>query len=279
MMSKKSFLESIKEDFKVPNSLPERDKLRTIMPKAFPGARFIPIIDIHPDPNQPRKYINHDKLEELAASIKTRGVIQPLIIRPDGYSKYTIVAGERRFRAATIAALAEIPCIITNFTDQEALICQIIENVQREDLTPIEEANCFKKLTEGRLTQSEIASLVGKSQPYISQSLKILELPKDILKEAQDLDISKEHLLQLIKSKDLEVLWQEVKDGKTATAIKKEIEKERNTEVIKGRPKITPWTWRPVDKSFLLTIKFKKPDFGKERVITVLKQVIQQLSQ
>ena len=270
-MAKKSFAEKIKDDAKPIAILEEKEVPSKARSKAVPGARLIPLSDISLDPDQPRKKLDEEKLEELAASIRNKGVIEPVTVRiiDDGYM---VVTGERRYKAAQQAGLEEIPCIIKHLSDEEVLAYQLIENLQREDLSPIDEATALKKLAETGLNQSEVAKLIGKSQPYISKLLKILELPKSILKEAQELDVSKEHMLNLLKSKNPEQLWDQIKGGATAEQIKEAVKKPS-----KGRPKIKPWTWKPEDKSFTVSIKFKKSEYDREQVIQALEGLIQEL--
>lgn len=271
-MGRKSFADKI-EDFEpvaIPESKEVPSKART---KAVPGARLIPLSDISLDPNQPRKKADKEKLDELAASIKSKGVIEPITVRfIDG--GYKIVTGERRFRAAKIAGLTEIPCIIKEVSDEDILIYQLIENLQREDLSPIDEATALKKLLDSDVTQEKVAKLIGKSQPYVSQALKILKLPQTILNQAQKTNVSKEHLLQLLKSENPEQLWEQIKSGSTAAELKEVVKKEKPA---KERPKTKPWTWKPEDKSFTLQIKFRKKDYNKAQIIKALEEALQQL--
>jgi ParB family chromosome partitioning protein len=272
-MSKKSFAEKIKEDFQ-PTPVAEEKKVPSkARTKAVPGARLIPLSDISLDSNQPRKKLDEEKLEELAASIRNKGVIEPVTVRLID-NGYMVVTGERRYRAAQLAGLEEIPCIIKHLSDEEVLVYQLIENLQREDLSPIDEATALKKLAETGLNQTDIAQKIGKSQPYISKLLKILELPKSILEEAQKLEVSKEHMLQLLKSKNPEQLWEQIKSGATAQEVKEKVKKEKSS---KGRPKIKPWTWKPEDKSFTVSIKFRSQDYDKNEVIQTLQQLINKL--
>jgi ParB family chromosome partitioning protein len=191
------------------------------------------------------------------ASVKSKGVIEPITVRfieEDG--NYRIVTGERRFKAAKMAGLKEIPCIVKGLNGQEALTYQSIENLQREDLSPIDEAAATKKLLDADLTQVRISKLIAKSQPYVSQILKILELPQTILKQAQSSGFPKEHLLQLVKAQNPEALWQEIKEaGATAKEIKQKIDRRKPTT---GRPKAKLCTWRPENKSFTILINFRK---------------------
>jgi ParB family chromosome partitioning protein len=141
---------------------------------------FININDISPNPNQPRKDFKDEKIEELAASIKEHGVIQPIMVR-NAANGYEIVAGERRWRAARKAQIKEIPCIIKELDDHENMIVAIIENMQREDLNPLEEAKAFQQLADNfKLTQEEISKSVSRSRPYITNALRLLKLPIEI---------------------------------------------------------------------------------------------------
>ena len=143
--------------------------------------REINIIEIEPNKSQPRKNFDQDKLEALAASIKEHGIIQPIIVRKLESGFYQIIAGERRWRAAKIAGLKKIPVIIKDYEDRHAMEIALIENLQREDLNPIEEAKAYKDLLEEfNLTQEEISQRVGKSRSAIANSLRLLNLPEEI---------------------------------------------------------------------------------------------------
>lgn len=135
---------------------------------------------IEPDRNQPRKNFSEDELHELAESIKKHGVIQPLLVEKNG-DRYTIVAGERRWRAAKIAGLTKIPVIVGEYSDQEKMEIQLIENIQREKLNPIEEAMAFKKLIdEFKLKQDELAESIGKNRTTITNTLRLLNLAQKV---------------------------------------------------------------------------------------------------
>ncbi len=144
------------------------------------AVKYIGISDIKPNENQPRKVFVQEKIEELAASISEHGIIQPLVVRP-AKTGYEIVAGERRWRAARAAGLKTVPCLIREFNDEQNMLVAIIENMQREDLNPIEEAEGLEKMikTYG-LTQEQVSKSVSKSRPYITNSLRLLNLPEDV---------------------------------------------------------------------------------------------------
>lgn len=148
---------------------------------AGPGA-MVPIELLHPNPDQPRKVFADAELDELAVSIREKGVIQPLLVRPMGTGgEYEIVAGERRWRAAQRAGVHELPVVIRNLADGEVLEIGIIENVQRVDLNPIEEALAYRQLMDrfGR-TQDAVAEAVGKSRPHVANALRLLNLPEAV---------------------------------------------------------------------------------------------------
>ncbi|WP_338818618.1 Stage 0 sporulation protein J [Moorella thermoacetica] len=155
--------------------------------------------------HQPRKDFDNAKLEELAQSIKVHGVIQPIVVKPAGSGKYEIIAGERRWRACRQAGLKEIPAIIKTLDDRATAEISLIENLQREDLNPLEEAEAYEALiTEHHLTQEEIAGRVGKSRPVIANALRLLQLPAEIQKMLRSNEISSGHARALLALKDAE---------------------------------------------------------------------------
>ncbi len=142
--------------------------------------RYIDIENIKPNSSQPRKSFDESGINDLAESIKSHGLIQPIIVRPSG-DMFEIVAGERRWRAAEKADLKALPCIIRELSDRENMLLAIIENTQREDLNPIEEALAFESMIKQyELTQSEVSKSVGKSRPYITNALRLLKLPDEV---------------------------------------------------------------------------------------------------
>ena len=167
------------------------------------GSVMLPIGDIEPDRGQPRTKFTEEALAELEASIREFGVLQPLLVRPMSDGSYKIVAGERRWRAARRAELTEVPVIIKSLTDAEAAAIALIENLQREDLNPIEEAAGIKKLIEEYgYTQEEASEKLSKSRPAITNALRLLSLPKDVLKMVEDGVISAGHARALLGLED-----------------------------------------------------------------------------
>jgi ParB family transcriptional regulator, chromosome partitioning protein len=148
---------------------------------------------IDPAVDQPRSIFKQDKLEELAQSIRHNGIIQPLVVRRNG-ERFQLIAGERRWRAAQKAGLHKVPCIVKEVSDENVLELSLIENIQREELNPIEEANAYRKLLEKQnLTQEEIAKRVGKDRTSITNSLRLLKLPLEIQKMVEDEELSMGH--------------------------------------------------------------------------------------
>jgi len=170
-------------------------------------VRSIPLEAITPNPYQPRREFSDDGLNDLCASIKTRGVLQPILIRPLGNGKYELVAGERRLRASKLAGLAEIPTLIREMTDQESLAIALIENLQREDLNSVEEALGYQQLqNQFGLSQEELARQVGKSRSAVANSLRLLNLPEKVQKDIQQGSVSAGHGRALMGISDPEML-------------------------------------------------------------------------
>lgn len=142
---------------------------------------FIPVTKITPDPNQPRKHFKPEELDQLAASIKEHGVLQPLLVVEKTDGGYELVAGERRWRASQLAGLTTVPVLIKQWADQQKLEVSLIENIQRENLNPLEEAFAYKRLIEEfNLTQQQVADRVNKSRPAIANAIRLLDLPAQV---------------------------------------------------------------------------------------------------
>ena len=194
------------------------------------GISFININEIKPNQNQPRKSFNEEKLEELAASIIENGLIQPVILRKADKG-YEIVAGERRWRACRKAGLKEIPCIIREFTDEQNMLIAIIENMQREDLNPIEEAEGLNQMIVNfGMTQEQVSKSVGKSRPYITNALRLLKLPSEIREMLLANQLSAGHARAIAGISDTEKQIQlaeyAIKEGLSVREIEKIIKEE-----------------------------------------------------
>jgi ParB family chromosome partitioning protein len=143
---------------------------------------------------QPREYFDHEQLEELTASIKAHGILQPLILTNISHDQYELIAGERRWRAAKVLGLKTVPAIVRSVVDQQKLELALIENIQRQDLNPLEEARSYQRLiTEFSLTQEEVAARVGKKRSSVANALRLLELPEEVRNALTDKQISVGH--------------------------------------------------------------------------------------
>lgn len=163
------------------------------------------ISEIEPNREQPRKYFDEEALTELADSIRQHGVIQPLLVRPMENGTYQLVAGERRWRASRMAGLTEVPVVIKDLSEIEAMELALIENLQRQDLNPIEEAVGFQQLMERySMTQEQVASRVGKSRPAVANALRLLNLPEQVVAMVQSGEVSPGHARALLKLEDEE---------------------------------------------------------------------------
>lgn len=196
----------------------ERAKSGEEAAESNPDAiQYLDINDIKPNQNQPRVHFDKEKITELAESIKEHGIIQPLVVRRSGEA-YELVAGERRWRAAREAGLTKVPSIVREFTDEENALVAIIENMQREDLNPIEEAQGLSRMIEiYGLTQEEVSKSVSKSRPYISNALRLLKLPEEIRNHVRDGNLSSGHARALVAVSDeklqMEICRKAIKEG------------------------------------------------------------------
>jgi ParB family chromosome partitioning protein len=169
------------------------------------GARQLAIASLHPGPFQPRRGMDEEALEELAASLKSRGVLQPLLVRsfPGQSGQYQIIAGERRWRAAQRAGLHEVPVLVRELSDTDAMAAGLVENLQRQDLDPIEEAQGYQRLLdEFGMIQDDLATAVAKSRPHISNMLRLLNLPTGVQTALRSGDLSPGHARALLQHPD-----------------------------------------------------------------------------
>ena len=197
------------------------------------GSVTLKISEIEPNRSQPRKEFDEKALSELAESISKHGLLQPLLVRPLPLGGYQIVAGERRYRACRMAGITEVPVIIRELGDTETMEIALIENLQREDLTPIEEALGYQILIEEHgFSQEEVAQSVGKSRPAIANSLRLLKLPQSILDLVSDGKISAGHARALLTLED-EKLMQELAEE----IIKKDLSVRQVEKICKQKPK------------------------------------------
>jgi ParB family chromosome partitioning protein len=174
------------------------------------GVQMLPVASIEPHPTQPRRHFDEAALDELAASIAARGVIQPIVVRPHGH-RFQVVAGERRWRAAQRARLHELPAIVREFDDSETFEIALLENVQREDLNAIEEAEAYSRLiAEYGHTQEALGRLVHKSRSHIANLLRLLDLPEKVRRLVASGELSMGHARALVSAEDPAALADEV---------------------------------------------------------------------
>ena len=207
---------------------------------ASTSAVKLKIMDIEPNRDQPRKIFDEDALAELADSIAKHGVIQPLLVRPMPDGSYQLVAGERRWRASRMAGLSEVPVVIKELSDDEAMAPALIENLQREDLNAIEEAQGIKALMDTlSLTQDEAAERVGKSRPAVANALRLLKLPDSVIALVSDGKLSPGHARALLGFKDeqniIETADLIIEKGLTVRDVEKLVKK-RNKEPKAEKP-------------------------------------------
>ncbi|MXO86837.1 ParB/RepB/Spo0J family partition protein [Altererythrobacter aurantiacus] len=190
----------------------------------------VPVADISPLPGQPRTRFDEDALNELASSIATRGVIQPILVTPKTNGKYQLVAGERRWRAAQRAKLHEIPAVVRSLDTREVMALALIENLQREDLNPMEEARAYNRLAdEDGLTQSDIAKLVDKSRSHVANIQRLTALPRDVQKLVADGALSMGHARALIGHDEASSLARlAVEENLSVRDIEKRVRQERD---------------------------------------------------
>lgn len=175
------------------------------------GLALLAVAAIEPHPEQPRRHFDESALEELAQSIAARGVIQPVVVRPIMAGRYQLVAGERRWRAAQKAQVHEIPAIVRKLDDRELAALALIENLQREDLNPVEEARAYQRLADSEgLTQNEIAKFVDKSRSHVANMMRLLGLPDEVLDRVVRNELSMGHARALINAPDPAALAREV---------------------------------------------------------------------
>jgi ParB family chromosome partitioning protein len=241
---------------------------------------MVPIELLDPNPSQPRQVMGD--LSELKASIAEKGVIEPLIVRQRG-GRYQIIAGERRYQAASQIGLRELPVVIRDSDDTEVIEVALIENIQRRDLGPFEEAEAMLALARRcAYTHEDLARRLGKSRTAVTESLAIAEMPEDVRKLCRLADISsKSLLLQIVRQqtpqKMVALIEQLTRDGKGAVT-REQARKAAAAKAAKvGRPKAFVFQYRPPAKTFNLRLQFRKSDVDRTEVIAALEAIIDEL--
>ena len=202
---------------------------------------MISLDDIRPNPYQPRKHFDEEKLNELAQSIKEHGIFQPVILK-SSIQGYEIVAGERRCRAAQIVGLTEVPAIIVEFTDQQMMEIALLENIQREDLNAIEEAQAYSTMMKKlNITQEELAKRVGKSRAHIANTVRLLKMPKKLQQYVLDGALTMGHIKPLItidEKKALEVAQKAINENLSVRAVEDIVKGIKLQDAKKAKPKV-----------------------------------------
>ncbi len=247
-------------------------------------GRMVDLATVEPDPNQPRNAMGD--LDELTTSVREKGVLEPLLVREieteSGALRYRIISGERRFRASLAAGLAQVPVIPMDVSDEEALEIALVENLQRKDLTPFEEADGYRALQERfQYTQEQIAKSVGKSRTVITESMALCKLPGRVREAAEALGIHTKSLL-------LEVL--KVDDSEEQVALLETVHKHGlNRDDLRRQQRANPkksnrrrpfvFNFRPDDKRYSLSLKFRQSEVSKKELIDVLEGILSDLRQ
>jgi ParB family chromosome partitioning protein len=220
------------------------------------GLLTVPVTDIHPNPHQPRGAVDEAGLAELAGSIREHGVIQPLVVNQTGDGTYTLIAGERRWRAARLAGLEAVPVVVKEASSQDMLELALVENIQRADLNALEEAHAYRQLIDDfGLTQEEVAQRVGKSRPTVANMLRLLNLPANIQAAIVDGRISGAHARALLPLPTPEaqtaVMNSIVKQGLSVRQVEAIVKKMLSGEKPKARaPKELPAELAALESDF-----------------------------
>ncbi|RPF71386.1 ParB/RepB/Spo0J family partition protein [Aurantiacibacter spongiae] len=206
------------------------------------GLTMIAVAKIEPHPDQPRRHFDQEALDELAASIAARGVIQPVIVRPLPSGRYQLVAGERRWRASQKAQLHEIPALVRDLDEPDVMALALIENIQREDLNPVEEARAYQRLSEDQgMTQAEIAEMVEKSRSHVANLQRLLALPEPVLDHLQAGRLTMGHARALIGLDDADEIADRAVEKKLSVRdVEKLARRSRNGGEASGRRQARP---------------------------------------
>lgn len=203
---------------------------------------FVPLKDIRANPYQPRKHFDEAKLNELAQSIKEHGIFQPVILKESSVQGYEIVAGERRCRAAQIVGLEEVPAIIVEFTDQQMMEIALLENIQREDLNAIEEAQAYAQMMKSlKLTQEELSKRVGKSRTHIANTVRLLKMPKQLQDYVLNGDLTMGHIKPLItldEKKALKIAKKAIDEKLSVREVEDIVKGVKLQDARKAKPKV-----------------------------------------
>jgi ParB family chromosome partitioning protein len=237
-------------------------------------GKYLPVSDIETNPDQPRH--NVGDLSDLKASIESKGILEPILVRPTPDGRFQIISGERRFRAAIEAGLTEVPTIEFDVPENEVLEIALIENLHRKDLTPFEEAEGFQALIDKHgYTHQHVAETLGKSRVAVTESLSLLRIPEDLRNECRRADIhSKSLLLDVARSADREEMEKKIRAivaGATREALRQQ-KKDAEEEPRRARP--FQFRYAPKNSPFRLSLAFNRSRVAKEEVVEALQKII-----
>lgn len=238
-------------------------------------GRWIPLDEIETNPEQPRTSVGD--LKELARSIEAKGVLEPLLVRPIGDSRYRIIAGERRFRAAMEAGLTEVPCIEFDVPENEVIEIALIENLHRKDLHPFEEADGYAGLASRHgYTQQQIADALGKSRVSVTEAMSLLEIPEGLREECRRADINaRSVLLEIARLKDADAMREAIAEA-AAGSTRDDLRRKKGESKGK-RPGRFSFIYKPKGGPFKMNLSFQKSRVEKSELIEILRQIIKQL--
>ena len=272
--------------------LPERVKMRhgthfvdeLAARSETPIGKLVPLSEIDPDPNQPRSAMG--QLDDLVASIRDKGVLEPLLVRRhpnagNGSDKaYQIISGERRYHASLEAGLFEVPVIELDVTDEEALEIALIENLQRKDLTPFEEAEGYRALAERYdYTHEQIAETVGRSRPAITETLALLQMPARVRDAVQALGITtKSVLIEVLKAKSEEEMIQ-LLERVASLGLSRDDLRRRGRQPAGQRRKPYVFTFKSPERGYRLNLTFRRSTVERHDLITALQEILRQLEE
>jgi len=239
-------------------------------------GRNIPIDEIETNPGQPRRSVGD--LSELRMSIESKGVLEPLLVQPLPTGRFRIIAGERRFRAAMEAGLAEVPCIELDVPENEVMEIALIENLHRRDLHPFEEAMGYASLAETHgYTQQQIATTIGKSRVSITEAMSLLQIPEKLREKCRRADIDARSVLLEIARLDDEKKMEEAIALVAGGSTRDDLREQKKEAAGKSKSRAFNFVYKPKDGPYKINISFQKSRVQKEELIDALRQVLRQL--
>ena len=267
----------------LPDSMRMRHDTHFVDQLSRPGGeavgRLVPIEDIKPNPKQPRQTLGD--LAELTASIREKGVLEPILVRPVA-GRFEIIAGERRYRAAVEAGLSEMPCVVRDAGDAEMMELALVENLQRKDLSPFEEADGLRTLAEAfGYTHERMAEKLGKSRTSITETLSLATMPAEVRQLCRLADIqSKSTLLQIVRQIEpakMVAFVERLKDGGATRVEARRMAREGKRRSAKSRARSYTFRFQPSDKAYSLTLQFRKGHATRDEVLDTLETVAAEL--